>query len=182
MRVNAFCPILTFLRLLLNNRSLGPKTILMDLSKSILMDLSKAFDCLNHELLISKLEAYGFSKSALKLVYDYLSNRKQRVKINGSFSSWQESIKGVPQGSVLGPLSGNFLYLSPKCNSNLPVNVFCVRRRGIKINLYGNILLFIILLSCLLRTSLLLISACREYVVALALHHNQSQSLQLSFV
>ena len=51
------------------------------LAGAILMDLSKAFDCLNHELLIAKLEAYGFSRSALKLVYDYLSNRKQRVKI-----------------------------------------------------------------------------------------------------
>ena len=71
---------------------------------AILMDLSKALDCLNHELLIAKLEAYGFSRSVLKLVYDYLSNRKQRVKINGSFSSRQESIKGVLQGSVLGPL------------------------------------------------------------------------------
>ena len=74
---------------------------------AILIDLSKAFDCLNHELLIAKLEAYGFSRSALKLVYDYLSNRKQRVAINGSFNSWQESIKGVPQGSVLGPLLFN---------------------------------------------------------------------------
>ena len=64
------------------------------------MNLSKAFDCLNHELLIAKLEAYGFSRAALKLVYDYLSNRKQTVKINWSFSSWQESFRGVPQGSV----------------------------------------------------------------------------------
>ena len=43
------------------------------------MDLSKAFDCLNHELLIAKLEAYGFSRAALKLVHNHLSNRKQRV-------------------------------------------------------------------------------------------------------
>ena len=64
------------------------------------MDLSMAFDCL-------KLEAYCFSRSALKLVYDYLWNRKQRVKINGSFNSWQESIKGVPQDSVFGPLLFN---------------------------------------------------------------------------
>ena len=55
---------------------------------AILMDLSKAFDCLNHKLLIAKLEAYSFSRAVLKLIHDYLSNRKQRVKINGSFSSW----------------------------------------------------------------------------------------------
>ena len=67
---------------------------------AIIKDLSKAFDCLNHELLISKLEAYGFSRSALKLVCNYLSKGKQRVKVNGKFSSWQESVKGVPQGSV----------------------------------------------------------------------------------
>ena len=71
------------------------------------MDLSKAFDCLNHELLITKLEAYGFRRSALKPVHNYLSNRKQRVKTNGSFSCWQESIKGIPQGSVLEPLLFN---------------------------------------------------------------------------
>ena len=71
------------------------------------MDLSKAFDCLNHELLIAKLKAYSFSRSALKLLYNYLSNRKKRVKVNGKFSFWQESVKGVPQGSVFGPLLFN---------------------------------------------------------------------------
>ena len=47
---------------------------------ALLMDLSKAFDCLNHELLIAKLSAYGFSPSALRLIHSYLSERKQRVK------------------------------------------------------------------------------------------------------
>ena len=67
-------------------------------------DLSKAFDCLSHELLITKLEAYGFDEKSLKLIYNYLSNRKQRVKINDSYSSWREILYGVPQGSILGPL------------------------------------------------------------------------------
>ena len=52
-----------------------------------LMDLSKAFDTINHELLIAKLHAYGFEKSALKLLLNYLSNRWQRTKINKKFSS-----------------------------------------------------------------------------------------------
>ena len=68
------------------------------------MDLSKAFDCLNHELLIAKLSAYGFSPNALQLVHSYLSERKQRVKVNGSFSTWRETMIGVPRGSILGPL------------------------------------------------------------------------------
>ena len=74
---------------------------------ALLMDLSKAFDCLNHELLIAKLHAYGFSRSALALIHSYLSNRRQRVKINGSFSTWKNTNLGVPQGSVLGPLLFN---------------------------------------------------------------------------
>ena len=70
---------------------------------AILMDLSKAFDCLNHELLIAKLEAYCFSKAALERVHDYLSNRKQRVKINGSCSSWQEVFRGYRKTLFWGP-------------------------------------------------------------------------------
>ena len=69
----------------------------------ILMDLSKAFDTINHKLLIAKLHAYGFSTDALEIVYDYLSDRWQRTKINTSFSSWSKILCGMPQGSVLGP-------------------------------------------------------------------------------
>ena len=74
---------------------------------ALLTDLSKAFDCLPHELLIAKLDAYGFDKSSLKLIHSYLSNRKQRVKINDRYSSWSEILFGVPQGSILGPLLFN---------------------------------------------------------------------------
>ena len=78
---------------------------------AVLMDLSKAFDCLNHDLLIAKLIAYGFSKKSVMLIRSYLKNRWQRTKINTSFSSWSELIMGVPQGSVLGPLLFN-IYLN----------------------------------------------------------------------
>ena len=71
---------------------------------AVLMDLSKAFDCLNHDLLLAKLHAYGFSKNSLALIRSYLKNRWQRAKINTSFSTWSELLLGVPQGSVLGPL------------------------------------------------------------------------------
>ena len=73
----------------------------------LLMDLSKVFDTINHDLLIAKLEAYGFSKQALKLMKSYLKNRKQKVQINIKVSSERDVIAGVLQGSIDGPLLFN---------------------------------------------------------------------------
>ena len=73
----------------------------------LLADLAKAIDCLDHELLTAKLNPYGFSLPALLLINDYLSNRKQRMKIENTYSTYLDIIFGVPQGSVLGPLLFN---------------------------------------------------------------------------
>ena len=74
---------------------------------AVLMDLSKAFDTINYEPLTAMLHAYGFSKEALKLILSYLIDRKQRVKVNTTFSFWVDLICTVQQGSVLGPVLFN---------------------------------------------------------------------------
>ena len=81
------------------------------LAAAVLMDLTKAFDTINHELLIAKLHAYGFDMDALEIIWSYLKNRLQRTKINVTFSSWTELLEGVPQGSILGPILFN-IYLN----------------------------------------------------------------------
>ena len=68
---------------------------------ALLTDLSKAFNCLPHDLIIAKRNAYGFSLPALNLIQNYLANRKQRTKINYSYSPWSDILLGVPQGFIL---------------------------------------------------------------------------------
>ena len=67
----------------------------------------QAFNSLKHELLLGKLLAYGFGRNDIKLVQTYLSNRRQRVNINGSYSTCRETNLGLPHGSALGPLLFN---------------------------------------------------------------------------
>ena len=66
------------------------------------MDLSKAFDTINHDLVLAKLKAHGFFKDTLTLMCSYLKNRKQKVVINNSASTTQTVIARVPQGSIDG--------------------------------------------------------------------------------
>ena len=91
---------------------------------AIFMDLSKAFNTLNHDLEIAKLEAYGFSKNSLNYFQSYLRNRLQRTNVNNNFSLWKDIFAGVRQGSILGPLMFNvyindiFLFPDNVCLSN----------------------------------------------------------------
>ena len=71
---------------------------------ALLTDLLKAFNCLSHDLLITKLHANRLDINSLNILQDYLSNRKQRTKVDSFYTFWEAILSGVPQGSMLGPL------------------------------------------------------------------------------
>ena len=78
---------------------------------ALLTDLSKAFDCLPQDLIIAKLNSYDFNLTALNLIHNYLTKQKQRTKINHSYSSWEDILFAVSQGSILDPIFFN-IFLS----------------------------------------------------------------------
>ena len=93
-------------------KSLDHKKVISALS----MDLSKAFHSLQHDILIAKLHAYGLEMEALKLIYSYLINRAQTVKVKGEYSARLQVKAGVPQGSLLRALLFN-VYLNDMFDS-----------------------------------------------------------------
>ena len=71
------------------------------------IDLRRAFDSLSHVLLLAKIQAYGVNIESCKLIASYLHNRHHRVKIRDKRIDWLQIKRGVPQGSVMGPLPFN---------------------------------------------------------------------------
>ena len=77
---------------------------------AVLADLSKASDCIDHTLLLNNLNVYGFEKMSLEFIHSYLTKRKQRTTVDSAFGSWKMLLSGIPQGSILGPLSFNIYF------------------------------------------------------------------------
>lgn len=70
---------------------------------SVFLDLQKAFDTVNHEILLSKLQGYGIREHIFKWMESYLNNRQQYVQFNECTSKLETVVCGIPQGSVIGP-------------------------------------------------------------------------------
>ncbi len=88
---------------------------------TILIDLSKAFDCVPHGILITKIKAYGLTDDACKFMSSYLSRIFQIVFLSNENSSWQPLLKGIPEGSGLGLIifnifNNNIFYFIEKCD------------------------------------------------------------------
>ena len=113
---------------------------------SVLIDLSKAYDCLPHDLLLAKLQAYGFSKESIRLFLSYLRHRTERIKIGSTFGHWGNILRDIPQGAILGPFLFNFFindlfFFSEKCEICNFADVNSLYSCGINLdNIFSNLI------------------------------------------